>query len=110
MHVRVKQLCERGRRRPDREIAADPGRVGELTFALVAGCYQLNLNDPVSSVHAPLYPILRDARLTTLHGEKMLFKGEQRAEGDIGPVYVQEWAVQLEPRGAAAAGWPTGAA
>lgn len=100
MYVRAKQLRERGRRRHNQEIAADQGKVGELTFAMVAGSYQLNLNDPNSSVHAPLFPVLHDARLTTMHGEKMLFKGEERPQGDDGPAYVQEWAVQLERRAA----------
>lgn len=99
MYVRAKRLRERGRRRHHQEIAADEGKVGELTFALVGAAYQLNINAPDSSVHAPLLPLLCDARLTTMHGEKMLFKGEERPQGEDGPVYVQEWAVQLEPRG-----------
>jgi hypothetical protein len=102
MYVRVKQLRERGQRRHNQDIGADPGRVGELTFAFVGSSSQLNLNDPDSSVHAPLYPVLGDARLTSMHGEKMLYKGEERPQGDNGPAYVQEWAVQLERRQAPA--------
>ncbi|GAB3416572.1 hypothetical protein GCM10027318_33700 [Massilia agilis] len=98
MYVRAKQLCERGRRRSDQAIAADPGKVGELTLAQVSGICELNLNDPDSSVNAPLYPILRDARLVTMHGEKMLFHGIQRPDGLGGPGYFQEWSVKLEPR------------
>lgn len=99
MYVKAKRLRERGRRRSDHEIAADPGKVGELTFAMVAGSHQANLNDPASSVHAPLYPVLYEARLTTMHGDKMLLRGEERPDGDAGPAYAQEWAVQVVPRG-----------
>jgi hypothetical protein len=98
MHVRAKQLRERGRRRSAQDIAADDGRVGELTLASVGPSWQLNLNDADSSASAPLYPLLHDARLTTMHGDSMLFKGEQRPEGDAGPAYVQEWSVRLVPR------------
>jgi hypothetical protein len=98
MHVKAKQLRARGQRRSSQEIAADEGKIGELTLALVGPSYQLNLNDPASSVHAPLLPLLYEARLTTMHGDKMLFKGEERPQGEAGPVYVQEWAVQIVPR------------
>jgi hypothetical protein len=98
MHVRAKQLRERGRRRSNQEISSDPGKVGELTVAAVGASYQANLNDADSSVSAPLFPILHDMRLTTLHGEGMLFKGEERPQGDAGPAYTQEWSVRLEPR------------
>jgi hypothetical protein len=98
MYVRVKQLWERGVRRPDNAIGADEGKVGELTYASVGSVYQLNLNDPESSAHAPLFPVLRDAKLTTMHGDKMLFKGEEQPQGDAGPAYVQEWSVRIEQR------------
>lgn len=98
MYVRAKQLRERGRRRTGQEIAADDGRVGDLTLASVGPSYQLNLNDPESSVHAPLFPVLHDAKLTTMHGEGMLFKGEERPQGDDGPAYTQEWSVRLTAR------------
>lgn len=96
MYVRAKQLRERGRRRTHQEIASDEGKVGELTMVSVGPSYQLNLNDAGSSVHAPLYPLLHDARLTTMHGDGMLFKGEERPQGDAGPAYVQEWSIRLE--------------
>jgi hypothetical protein len=96
MYVRAKQLRNGGRRRSNQEIAADDGKVGELTLASVGPSYQLNLNDPDSSVHVPLYPVLHDAKLTTMHGEGMLFKGEERPQGDAGPAYVQEWSVRIE--------------
>jgi hypothetical protein len=99
MYVKAKQLRVRGQRRTDREISADEGKVGDLTLAMVAGSYQLNLNDPQSSQHAPLYPILYEARLVTMHGEGMLFRGEERPQGEAGPAYVQEWSVRLEQRG-----------
>jgi hypothetical protein len=98
MYVKAKQLRERGRRRSHQQIAADDGKVGELTLAQCAQVYELNLNEAGSSVHAPLYPLLYEARLISMHGDKMLFKGEERPQGDDGPAYVQEWAVQLERR------------
>lgn len=99
MHVKAKQLRHLGRRRHNQDIAADEGKVGELTLATVGPTCQLNLNDPASSVQAPLLPLLYEAKLTTMHGDKMLFKGEERPQGDDGPAYVQEWSVQLVPRG-----------
>ena len=56
----------------------------------------LTVTDPNSQVGGSLIPQLYDARLVTMHGTKMLFKGEERPQGDAGPAYVQEWAVQLE--------------
>lgn len=100
MYVKAKQLRARGQRRPHQEIAADDGKVGELTLAMVGPSMHLNLNDPASSVHAPLLPLLYEARLTTMHGDKMLFRGEERPQGEAGPAYVQEWSVQLAPRAA----------
>jgi hypothetical protein len=96
MHVRAKQLRERGRRRSAQEIAADDGRVGELTLASVGPSWQLNLNDADSSVHAPLFPVLYDAGLTTMQGDKMLFKGVERASD--GAEHVQEWSAQVLAR------------
>lgn len=96
MYVRAKRLREHGRRRHNQEIATDDGVAGELTLASVGAVYQLNLNDPNSSVHAPLLPVLYEARLITLHGDKMLFKGEERPQGDAGPAYTQEWSVRSE--------------
>jgi hypothetical protein len=46
--------------------------VADLTFAFVGSSSQVNLNDPESSVHALLCPVLHDAKLTSMHGEKML--------------------------------------
>ena len=33
-----------------------------------------------------------------MHGNKMLFKGEERPQGDAGPAFVQEWSVIIETR------------
>lgn len=99
MYVRAKRLRERGRRRTEHEIAADPGVVGELTMSSVEAYYLLNLNDLDSSKHAPLLPVLFEAKLTTMHGDNMLFRGEERPEGKNGIAYVQEWSVRLERRG-----------
>ncbi|SFD83036.1 hypothetical protein SAMN05216204_1403 [Massilia yuzhufengensis] len=49
-----------------------------------------------SQTGEPLLPVLYDARLTTMHGTKMLFKGEERPQGDAGPAYIQEWSAVTE--------------
>jgi hypothetical protein len=99
MYVKAKQLCTRGQRRSHQEIAADDGKVGELTLAMVGHTYQLNLNDHNSSTDAPLFPVLHDAALITMGGERMMFKGIEKPQGEAGPGYVQEWSVQVIPRG-----------
>lgn len=99
MYGKIKQLRQRGIRRSDREINSDPGTDGEFTFALVGGIYELKLAAPDDSQLKPVIPILYDAKLITMHGDKMLFKGEERAPGDNGPSFVQEWAVLVMPRG-----------
>jgi hypothetical protein len=104
MFVKAKQLRARGQRRSHQEIAADDGKVGELTLAMVGHTYQLNLNDPASSVHAPLLPVLYEAALITMGGERMMFKGVEQPQGEAGPAYVQEWSVQLIPRALSSTG------
>lgn len=78
----------------DREIAAAPFVEGELVVHGVAGVIIAQVKPPNTQVGDPLL-VLYDARLTTMHGAGMLFKGEERPQGNDGPAYVQEWSVRL---------------
>ena len=93
MYSTVKRLRDRGKRKHDRDIQADPGKSGVLTLANVAGYYELNLSDRNDSTMKPILPTLHDAKLTTLGSSRMLFKGLERAED--GTEWAQEWAVQI---------------
>nr|WP_314540171.1 hypothetical protein [uncultured Massilia sp.] len=95
MYGKVKRLRERGRRMNDREIAQAPFVEGELKLVGLAMSYILEVTDPTSQVGQSLFPTLYDARLVTMHGDGMLFKGEERPQGEGGPAYVQEWSVRL---------------
>jgi hypothetical protein len=98
MYGKVKRLRERGRRLSNREISQAPHVEGALTLCCLQGSYVLEVKDPNSQVGASLVPELYDARLTTMHNGGMLFKGEERPQGNDGPAYVQEWSVLTEPR------------
>ncbi len=98
MYGKVKQLRERGTRLSDRDIAKAAHVEGEVTLAGLGPTLVAQVRDPNSQVGTGLLPQLYDARLISMHGEKMLFKGEERPNGDAGPAYVQEWAVVVEPR------------
>ena len=95
MHGKVKRLRERGRRLTDREIAQAPFVEGEVRLFGLAMTYVLEVKDPASQVSQSMFPTLYDARLITMHGDGMLFKGEERPHGDAGPAYVQEWSVRV---------------
>jgi hypothetical protein len=94
MYCKIKFLRQRGVRRNDREIAADLGAEGELTLALCGPSYELKLQARDSSRGEPIVPILYDARLTSMHGDKMLFQGIERTS-DEGPHYAQAWSVMI---------------
>jgi len=98
MYGKVKRLRERGTRLSDRDIAKAPHVEGEVTLAGLGPVLVAQVRDPNFQVGTGLLPQLYEARLTTMHGNKMLFKGEERPQGDTGPAYVQEWAVVVEPR------------
>lgn len=98
MYGKVKRLRERGSRLSDRDIAKAPHVEGEVTLAGLGPVLVAQVRDPNSQVGTGLLPQLYDARLISMHGGKMLFKGEERPQGDAGPAYVQEWAVVVEPR------------
>jgi hypothetical protein len=95
MHCKVKILRNKGVRRSDREIAADDGHEGELTLHLAgAGC-ELKLSADDGSIQAPVIPILYDARLVTMHSNRMLFHGIHRAGERDDAQYFQEWSVMV---------------
>jgi hypothetical protein len=98
MYGKVKRLRHQGMRLPDREISQSSFVQGELTLAALASTYVLDVKDPSSQVGDSLFPRLYEARLVTMHGDKMLFRGEERPQGEAGPAYVQEWSVVVELR------------
>jgi len=92
---KVKRLRHQGKRLHDREIGAAPAVLGEVRVYGVGSSIVANVTDPNSQVGDPLLPTLYDVRLTTMTGPGMLFKGEERPQGDAGPAYVQEWSVRM---------------
>jgi len=98
MYSKVKRLRERGTRLSDRDIASSAYVEGEVTIAGLGTVLVAQVRDPNAQVGTGLLSQLYEARLITMHGNKMLLKGEERPQGDGGPAYVQEWAVVVEPR------------
>ena len=93
MYSKVKQLRHRGQKRNDREYMAAEPTEGNLTLVSCAGVYELKLSSRNDSTLSPLIPVLRDAKLITMHGNKMLFSGVERDANGVG--FEQEWAVQI---------------
>jgi hypothetical protein len=93
MYSKVKQLRTCGYRRHERDILSATAAEGDLAMVMVGGVQKLKLAKTNDSTGTPIIPILYDARLTTMHGNKMLFKGIER--GSDGAEYVQEWSVQV---------------
>ena len=93
MHGKVKRLRNRGARLSDQDIARSEYVEGEVTLSGLGTTLVLTVTDPNSQVGASLFPQLFEARLITMHGNKMLFKGEERPQGDAGPAFVQEWSM-----------------
>lgn len=99
MYSHIKRLRARGERKPDRDISADPGAVGNLTVfkqgtEVVAAFYAGGgMGKP-----GELLPTLYRARLVTMHGGGMLFQGWERPLGDDQEdtdKNKQEWSVHL---------------
>lgn len=93
MYSAVKPLRIRGQRRPEREILSSAPVQGNLTLACCAGVPELNLSARDDSTAQPLLPILYEARMIGMHGNKMLFKGLERDPG--GAEFSQEWSVMV---------------
>jgi hypothetical protein len=83
MYSIVKRLRQRGLRKHINDVQSDPGSTGDVTLVLCGDGAQLKLS----------FPMLLDAKLVTMHTDKMLFKGIERGEG--GAEYVQEWPVRI---------------
>jgi hypothetical protein len=98
MYGKVKQLRERGQRLHDRDIAQAPFVQGDVRVFGVGGSTVAEVTDPNSQVGESLFPRLYDARLIGMQSTKLLFKGEERPQGDGGPAYVQEWSVVIEQK------------
>lgn len=92
MYCKVKVLRHRGARRHQHDIAADAGSDGDLTLARVGAAIELKLAAADDSQQKPILPILYEAQLVTMQGNKMLFTGLQR---DNGAGYEQEWSVMV---------------
>ena len=60
-----------------------------------AGVIVACVSNPNSPVGGSLLPLLYEAKLVSMHGNGMLFKGEERPQGDVGPAYIQEWSVMV---------------
>lgn len=95
MKAHVKVLRQNGRRKAERDISADPGTVGALTLARVAGAMELKLYDPNDSQMKPLIPVLWDAKATGMRGNRMLWRGLTARWEDGG--VAQEWSIELTP-------------
>jgi hypothetical protein len=70
----------------DRSVSAE---------ALCGTSQELKLAAADDSQQKPLIPILYDARLVTMHGNKMLFRGLDRSGADDAAQYLQEWSVMV---------------
>jgi hypothetical protein len=95
MLVKVKILRNRGVRRSDREIGADAGVDGQLTLYQSGGQCELKLSGDDGSRKEPIIPVLFDAKLVTMHGDKMLFQGLDRQGQVADAQYFQEWSVMV---------------
>ena len=96
MYSTVKRLRTRGIRNHDRDIQSDQGTAGDITLVMCGGSAELKISSDDGSRQEPIMPILFDARLVTMHSDKMLFRGIERGEG--GAEYVQEWSVMVTVR------------
>lgn len=59
-----------------------------------AGVIVACVSNPNSQVGGSLLALLYEAKLVSMHGNGMLFKGE-RPQGDAGPASIQEWSVMV---------------
>lgn len=99
MQVKVKLLRQRGARRSNNEIGADAGIVGDMVMHSVNGHYQVKINSVEDhSRQSPLLPVLFDAVMVSMTGNRMMFRGFERQgdQADAGaPTVMQEWAVEV---------------
>lgn len=96
MYSIVKRLRSCGIRKHDRDIQSDQGAAGELTLSMCGGGPEVRLARHDDSRQEPIIPVLVDAKLVTMHGDKMLFRGIER--GEDGAEFAQEWSVMVVQR------------
>jgi hypothetical protein len=88
MDATVKLLRQQGRRKPQHLIHDEPGLRGRLALATGGGWAELRLASPDPGQLEPL-AVLYDARLVTLHGDTLHFRGiEYQPDGTE---HIQEW-------------------
>lgn len=95
MRGKVKRLRNRGQRLKDKEIGQAPFVEGEVRVYGLGGEIVASVTDPAAQIGEPLIPSLYCAKLITMTDAGMLFKGEERPQGDAGPAYIQEWSVRF---------------
>jgi hypothetical protein len=95
MHSKVKILRRHGARLNERDISAQEGHDGELTLYRSGGSIELKLSAPNDQRKEAIIPVLYDAKLVTMHGNGMLFRGMERTGDEKGAQYLQEWSVMI---------------
>lgn len=95
MFGKVKQLRRAGKRLSTHDIQRADYVEGEVRVYCLAGAIVACVTSANSQVSDPLIPLLYDAKLVSMHDRGMLFKGEERPQGDAGPAYIQEWSVMV---------------
>lgn len=94
MKVSVKPIRQHGARLSDQQIASLPAVDGYLALYGLGTTLQISLYDG-SAAQVPLIPDLYEARLVSMHGNKMLFAGMQRTPDPMAAQHLQEWAVVI---------------
>lgn len=95
MKVQVKSLRNRGARLTDYQIAALIPSEGALRLHGLGTTLQITISAHDDQQGKPLIPELYDARLVSLHGNKMLFAGIERTGDPMAAQYLQEWTVVI---------------
>lgn len=81
---KVQRLRNAGKRLSDIDIARSQYVQGEVVVSGLGDTTVATVTDPNSTVGDSLLPQLFEARPTTMHGSKMLFKGEERPQATLG--------------------------
>lgn len=100
MYSRIVQVYQRGVRRPERDLANDPGHLGDLLLLHSQGHTRLSFTEHGNTRgDSRMLPSLHEVQCVGLQGEHMLFRGFQKSpvKNAIGeaPVYIQEWRVRI---------------
>lgn len=96
MRCRVRQLRERGVRRPDHAVVSDEGIVGSAVLNTSGGYRQLFIHAfDDGGLMKPLMPPLFEAIVVNITNGRMLFRGVQKEVGsEKAATYFQEWLVE----------------